>query len=218
MATLAPPVDGGDSLGAYSWSQVLTDLTVTVPLAERAAADSPDGQEISRQSCQRLCGADVGCDIAAQHLRVTLWPCTPRETVVVDADLTHTIVPAASEYSLTDDVLTIDLEKRVEGFWDRLFESDRKIDIRTLGPAVGEVGKVHDPNEPQKIEDPEAISRVVKEHPELVPGLAHKLLEADGAGAAAGEDRGNGKMGAAEALVTQTATSATYHGASAFEW
>ena len=230
--TAAPAVDGGDKLENYSWSQVLADLTVTVPLAayvapaEKVQAAKPqalavpvatsslDRKNEKRTEAavaprpRRLRGSDVACDIATSRLRVAIWPGTTHEQVIVDKVLSHEVVPAASEYSLTDDTLTVDLEKRIEGFWERLFEGDRNIDIRALGPAVGDVGKVHDPNEPQKIEDPEAISRVVKEHPELAAGLAQTMMQPDS----------SGKSKAAASLVTQTASAATYRGASAFEW
>ena len=238
MATTIPAVDGGDALEHYSWSQVLADLTVTVPLAAHAVAVSSEpaaaagGRSETVLSSlssskgasdealaaavapqrRRLRGADVACAITASRLRVVLWPGTPQERVVLERVLAHEVVPAASEYSLTDDTLTVDLEKRVEGFWEHLCEGDRRIDIRALGPAVGDVGKAHDPNEPQRIENPDAIARVVKEHPELAAGLAQRMMGEDGSG------QGKATSAAAAALVTQTASSATYCGASSFEW
>ena len=211
-STKASPVDGGDVLEGYSWSQVLADLTVTVPLAPRAqeAATVEDGDGPPA----RLCGADVDCLITATRLRVLLWSGTPGEKVVLDREFSNEIVTSASEYSLSDGTLIVDLEKRVEGFWECLFEGDRHIDIRELGPAVGEVGKVRDPNEPQKIEDAEEIARVVKNHPELAAGLAQRMMRDEGGDA--GQYGNNGT--AAASLVTQTATTSTYRGASSFEW
>ena len=68
---------------------------------------------------------------------------------------------------MSDSSLVVHLEKKVPGFWRKLSTWDPEISIKTLGPAVGDVGKPADPNEPVKVDDPEVIKKIAAEHPEL---------------------------------------------------
>lgn len=225
------PIDGGDILDGYSWTQSIDDITLTVPLP---VCHPP------------IRGVDVSCLIEAAHLCVTVI--TKREPsiskeIIIQRDLPHRVIPKSSEYSLTDNILIIDLEKKTKEFWDKVFDGDPAININSLVKAQGTGrpgGMNEDPNQPRKIEDPEDIARIVEQHPELAAGLAPRMMELE-ENAKKSDSLTNGdeqdivgsssshgigeqgmrrrtKRSAADRMVTQSIDSSTYIGKSAFEW
>ena len=185
-----PPVGGGQILEEYTWTQSISDVTLTKTITSSSSASSSAPSSSSSSP-------KVQCMIETDSLKVTF-----DGRVVLDKRFPYSIDAAASNWSIESGELLVDLCKRTEGFWERMFVDGTRIDIKTLGPKVGEVGKKADPNEPVKIEDPDMIAKVVKEHPELASGLAANMAKKSGN----------------ESLVTTKSTSATFTGKSSFAW
>ena len=114
------------------------------------------------EGSREIRGRDVSCEISSGMLAVNVYGVT-----VLERELSYQVVAASSNWTVSDSSLIVHLEKKITGFWGNLSPGDPEIDIRTLGPAVGMVGKRIDPNEPVKVEDPELIKQIALEHPEL---------------------------------------------------
>jgi hypothetical protein len=178
--TLQKPAGGGLQEEWGTWTQQLGDVTITkkVPMEESSSNK-----------------VKVECVIKSNSIQVIF-----DNSVVLDKQLSYEIDAMSSNWSVEGDEVLIDLCKKVDGYWEKVFIDSTSIDIKTLGPKVGDVGKKADPNEPVKIDDPDMIAKVVKEHPELASGLAI-----------------TNKSGG-ESLVTTKCTTSTFSGNSSFSW
>ena len=174
------PIGGGQIHDDYSWTQNISDVTITKTIA---SSPSPSPK--------------VHCSLQTRSLTVTV-----NGSAVLEQQFPHEIDVPSSNWSIESGELLIDLYKKIPGFWEQAFVDAPSIDIKTLGPKVGDVGKKVDLNEPVKIEDPEMIAKVAQEHPELASGLAANMASKSGN----------------ESLVTTKTTSATFTGNSSFSW
>lgn len=183
VAATSKPFEGGGVLENYTWTQQISDVTITTVVTKSSPV----------------------VIIKRRSLKIT----TGDSIVVLDQQLPHDIDVSASNWSVDESgEVLVDLCKKIEGFWECAFVDGPKIDIKSLGPKVGDVGKAFDPNEPVKIEDPDMIKKVTKEHPEIAASMAQMAAQT----AAQTSTSGSSKV------VTQSTTSATFTGSSSFSW
>jgi hypothetical protein len=113
-----PPIgNGGTVPGRYTWTQTLEEVSVNVPV--------PDNTR----------GKDLNVVIARNHLKVGL-KAQPKNTWIVDSDLTKTIICDDSFWTVEDgNRLVINLQKlnRME-WWDGVCQDDPKIDVKKIQP------------------------------------------------------------------------------------
>lgn len=174
------PVEGGGVLDNYTWTQQISDVTITTVVADPSK---------------------VKCVLQLRSLKITAGD----STIVLDKQLPHDIDVSASNWSVDESgEILVDLFKKIEGFWECAFVDGPKIDIKLLGPKVGDVGKPFDPNEPVKIEDPDMIAKVTQEHPEIAASMAQIAAQTSTL--------------SSKEVVTQRKTSATFRGTSSFSW
>ena len=116
----APPVgNGGTVEGKYVWTQILSELCVTVPL--------PDNTR----------GRDLNVTISKKHLKVGLkQPNAAGTKWLVDADLTKTVIMDDSFWTVEDgNRLVINLQKsNAMEWWDSVCVGDPKINIQKIQP------------------------------------------------------------------------------------
>jgi hypothetical protein len=113
-----PPIGNGGAVpGRYTWTQTLEEVSVNVPV--------PDNTR----------GKDLNVVIARNHLKVGL-KAQPKNTWIVDSDLTKTIICDDSFWTVEDgNRLVINLQKlnRME-WWDGVCQDDPKIDVKKIQP------------------------------------------------------------------------------------
>ena len=162
-----------------SWSQGISDVTITKFIGPNSTST-----------------AKVNVVLSKNHVQILI-----QNEIVLDKELPHDVDVRSSNWSVDRESgeILIDLSKKIDGYWEQVFTDGVTIDIRSLGPKVGDVGKIKDPNEPVKIEDPEMIAQVAKEHPEIAAAMATT-------------------SGGGNELTTQKSTSATFQGQSSFAW
>lgn len=115
----APVGNGGTVEGKYVWTQILSELAVTVPL--------PDNTR----------GRDLNVTISKKHLKVGLkQPAGAPTKWIVDDDLTKTIVMDDSFWTVEDgNRLVINLQKSNDTeWWDSVCKGDPKISITKIQP------------------------------------------------------------------------------------
>ena len=121
-----PPVgNGGTVPGKYVWTQLLSELIVTLPLPDHTR------------------GADLDVRIHKQHLRVALRTTTTSQpTAMVDARLSKPIICDDSFWTVEDgNRLVINLQKLNQmEWWECVCEGDPKIDVKTIQPESSSLG------------------------------------------------------------------------------
>jgi hypothetical protein len=112
-----PPIGNGGTVdGKYTWTQILSEVVVTVPLPPNTR------------------GKDLNVVISKKHLKVALRssPSNP----IVDAPLTKPIFIDDSFWTVEDNcrlVLTLQKLNTME-WWDSVCENDPKINVRDIQP------------------------------------------------------------------------------------
>lgn len=121
----APLGNGGTVEGKYVWTQVLSELAVTVPL--------PDNTR----------GRDLNVTISKKHLKVGLkQPAGAPTKWLVDDGLTKTIVMDDSFWTVEDgNRLVINLQKSNDmEWWDSVCVGDPKINVQKIQPESSSLG------------------------------------------------------------------------------
>ena len=149
----------GSSVLDASWTQTAADVTITLQFN----ADSIKAADVK---CN-FQGRALDLAINGQHIFAS------RAFPTVD-EYDYAVVARDCVWSVADNtslLLHLPKAEKSVGFWTRLFETDEVyIDISKLGHPPH-----YDPKKPQpvKVEDPEMLQKLAKEHPELnlkVPG------------------------------------------------
>jgi hypothetical protein len=111
-----PPGNGGTVPGKYVWTQILSEVVVTIPVPENTR------------------GRDLHVVITKNHLKVALL--SPSPNTLVDADLTKSVICDDSFWTVEDGCrLVINLQKlNTMEWWDSVCQGDPKIDVRTVQP------------------------------------------------------------------------------------
>lgn len=119
-----PVGNGGTVEGKYVWTQVLSEVAVTVPL--------PDNTR----------GRDLNVTISKKHLKVGLKQQPTGTKWLVDDDLTKPIVMDDSFWTVEDgNRLVINLQKANDmEWWDSVCKTDPKINIRKIQPESSSLG------------------------------------------------------------------------------
>ena len=118
----APVGNGGTVEGKYVWTQLLSEVAVTVPL--------PDNTR----------GRDLNVVIAKKHLKVGLKQSasssSPTTKWIVDAPLTKTIIMDDSFWTVEDgNRLVINLQKsNDQEWWEAVCEGDPKVNVQKIQP------------------------------------------------------------------------------------
>lgn len=175
--------DGKDSKSTmyFFWTQTPEEISIHVSL--------PGGIKVS----------DINCEINAKTMKLNI-----KGNTVIDNSFPYEVQKHDCVWSISDETtLLIHLPKpnALKGYWSKLFVEDiEEIDIMKLGLAPGETEKDRK-EKPVKVEDPNMLAKIAKEHPELgiKLGMDNKEDEAGSAG-------------------TQSSSSATFKGNSTFQW
>lgn len=117
-----PPMgNGGTVPGKYVWTQLLSEVVVTVPLPEHTR------------------GKDLKVVIAKQHLKVGL---RTSSDLMVDADLCKPIVMDDSFWTVEDgNKLVINLQKLNQmEWWDCVCKGDPTINVQDIQPESSSLG------------------------------------------------------------------------------
>jgi len=113
-----PPLvgNGGTVPGKYSWSQTLSEVSITIPLMQHTR------------------GSDLNVKIGKKHLKVGLKAQAP--SFLIDAPLSKPIVCDDSLWTIEDGKrLLIHLQKfNGMEWWDCVCEGDPKIDVKKVQP------------------------------------------------------------------------------------
>jgi CS domain/N-terminal conserved domain of Nudc. len=111
-----PPGNGGTVPDKYVWTQILSEVVVTIPVHENTR------------------GRDLNVVISKSHLKVALLSPSPK--TLVDADLTKSVICDDSFWTVEDGCrLVINLQKlNTMEWWDSVCQGDPKIDVRTVQP------------------------------------------------------------------------------------
>ena len=175
--------DGKDSTGQtyFFWTQTPEEISIHVSL--------PEGTKVS----------DIKCEINAKTMKLNI-----KGKLVIDGSFPYKVQKHDCVWSISDEtMLLIHLPKpdSLKGYWSKLFVEDlEEIDIMKLGLAPGETEKDRK-EKPVKVEDPDMLAKIAKEHPEL--GIKLGLDNKDDEKASMGK---------------QSANSATFKGNSTFQW
>ena len=112
----APAGNGGTVDGLYTWTQILSEVNVTVPVPENTR------------------GRDLNVTISKKRLKVGLRK-TPGE-FIIDAPLTKAVIVDDSFWTVEDgNRLVINLQKLNQmEWWDSVCEGDPKINVRDINP------------------------------------------------------------------------------------
>ncbi|KAG7371918.1 HSP20-like chaperone [Nitzschia inconspicua] len=114
-----PPVgNGGTVPGKYVWTQTLAEVMVTVPVPDHTR------------------GRDLQVTIGRSHLKVVLKAAATEKRVLVDADLTKTVIMDDSFWTVEDgNRLVINLQKQNQmEWWDSVCKGDPTINVRKINP------------------------------------------------------------------------------------
>jgi CS domain/N-terminal conserved domain of Nudc. len=112
-----PPIGNGGTVdGKYTWTQILSEVVVTVPIPHNTR------------------GKDLQVVISKKHLKVALRssPSNP----IVDAPLTKPVIIDDSFWTVEDNcrvVLTLQKSNAME-WWDSVCDNDPKINVRDIQP------------------------------------------------------------------------------------
>jgi len=111
----APVGNGGTIDGKYTWTQILSEVNITIFLPEKTRS------------------RDITVTIKKKHLRVKL---TSQETPLIDAPLTKMICTDDSFWSIEDgNKLILNLQKlNTMEWWDSICEGDPKINVQKIIP------------------------------------------------------------------------------------
>jgi CS domain/N-terminal conserved domain of Nudc. len=112
-----PPVGNGGSVdGKYTWTQILSEVVVTVPVPPNTR------------------GKDLLVVLSKQHLKVVLR--SQSNTTIVDAPLSKPIICDDSFWTVEDHCrLVLNLQKlNAMEWWDSVCADDPKIDVRSIQP------------------------------------------------------------------------------------
>jgi CS domain/N-terminal conserved domain of Nudc. len=110
-----PPGNGGTVEGKYVWTQLLSELVVTVPVPPNTR------------------GRDLNVVIAKKHLKVGL---RSSAEPIIDAPLTKAVICDDSFWTVEDGsrlVMNLQKSNQME-WWDSVCEGDPKIDVRAIQP------------------------------------------------------------------------------------
>jgi len=112
---LAPVENGGTVKGKYTWTQILSEVNITIFLPEKTRS------------------RDITVTIKKKHLRVKL---TSQKTPLIDAPLTKMIRTDDSFWSIEDgNKLILNLQKlNTMEWWDSICEGDPKINVQKIVP------------------------------------------------------------------------------------
>jgi hypothetical protein len=112
-----PPVGNGGTVdGKYTWTQILSEVVVTVPVPNNTR------------------GKDLNVVISKNHLKIALR--SALQQPIVDAPLTKPIVVDDSFWTVEDNcrlVLTLQKLNTME-WWDSVCTTDPKINVRDIQP------------------------------------------------------------------------------------
>lgn len=111
-----PPGNGGSVPDKYVWTQILSEVVVTVPVPENTR------------------GRDLDVVVSKTHLKVALVRPSPR--VIVDADLIKPVICDDSFWTVEDGCrLVLNLQKlNAMEWWDSVCIGDPKVDVRSIQP------------------------------------------------------------------------------------
>ncbi|KAK4003488.1 hypothetical protein OUZ56_005249 [Daphnia magna] len=108
----------GDDRGTYRWSQTIGDIDVFIPVTK-------DIQKAKQ----------VNVKIDPLHL----WVATVGHDgsfVLIDQTFPHRVIPDECLWSLDGEYVQVNLEKKEECWWDRLFSSDPPIDTKKIDTVI----------------------------------------------------------------------------------
>jgi hypothetical protein len=112
-----PPIGNGGSVdGKYTWTQILSEVVVTVPVPQNTR------------------GKDLNVVMTKNHLKIALR--SALQQPIVDAPLTKPIVVDDSFWTVEDNcrlVLTLQKLNTME-WWDSVCTTDPKINVRDIQP------------------------------------------------------------------------------------
>lgn len=118
-----PPLgNGGTVEGKYVWTQILSEVVVTIPVPQNTR------------------GRDLNVVISKKHLKIALLrPSTSdgdENAVIIDAPLTKAVICDDSFWTVEDGCrLVVNLQKlNPMEWWDSVCEGHPKIDVRTIQP------------------------------------------------------------------------------------
>lgn len=113
-----PPGNGGIVDGKYTWTQILSEVIVTVPVPANTR------------------GKDLNVLISKQRLKIALRSASDEPGVITDAPLTKAVICDDSFWTVEDGCrLVINLQKlNPMEWWDAVCQGDPKIDVRAIQP------------------------------------------------------------------------------------
>ncbi|XP_057376422.1 nudC domain-containing protein 3-like [Daphnia carinata] len=111
-------VYNGDDRGTYRWSQTLGDIDVFIPVTK-------DIQKAKQ----------VNVKIDPLHLQVATVG-QEGSCVLIDQTFPHRVIPDECLWSFDGEHVQVNLEKKEERWWDRLFSSDPPIDTKKIDTVI----------------------------------------------------------------------------------
>lgn len=120
----APTGNGGTVEGKYTWTQLLSEVNVTIPVPENTR------------------GRDLNVVISKKRLRVALRSLS--EEPIVDAPLTKAVIVDDSFWTVEDgNRLVINLQKLNQmEWWDCVCEGDPKIKVQDINPESSKLSEL----------------------------------------------------------------------------
>ena len=189
------PVDGGSTREHihinpkknyvyFYWTQTVDDVTIHVTLPASVKASY------------------IKCDINEKSIKLLL-----QGMELINNTFPYKVNKHDSVWSITRNdegtILLIHIPKpmQLKGFWAKLFEDDNEeIDLTKLGLAPGETEKDRK-QKPVKVDDPKALAKIAKAHPELGIKLGINNDESDNS-----------------TIDKQSESKASFKGKSSFTW